>query len=158
MTVILAGLEREMGNEWGGMIFCGISQPERSRGTLIRVIRMKHMMRLAALLPIGAGAWAQTQLPQAPSAVVRPLLLKGGVQVAREQPGAVSLTLDEAIQTGLKNNTALLISLQQERYVHGQILSVGNALLPSLTASAYTRAQEINLAALGFKPGAIEKK
>jgi outer membrane protein TolC len=126
----------------------------------MRVILTRHKAGLGAMLLIGASAGAQThgadsQLPQAPSAVVRPLVLKGGVQVAREQPGTVSLTLDEAIQMGLKNNTALLISLQQERYVHGQILSVGNALVPNLTASGYTQAQEVDLAALGFKPGTI---
>jgi outer membrane protein TolC len=87
--------------------------------------------------------------------VVRSLVLTGGVQVAREQPGAESLTLDEAIALGLKGNTELKVRAEQERFVHGQILSVGSALVPTLRASGYTQAQEIDLAALGFKPGTI---
>jgi outer membrane protein TolC len=103
-----------------------------------------------------ASAGAQTQLPQAPSAVARPLVLTGGVTVAREQSGAVSLTLDEAVQIALKNNSDLKVRLQQERYIHGETYSVGNALVPSLRATVYSRAQEIDLVAMGFKPGTIK--
>ncbi len=95
-------------------------------------------------------------LPSAPSAVLRPLRLAGGVPVAREQPGAVTLTLEQAIGTALKNNAGLAISTQQERLVHGEILTVGNVLAPNLQFSAYSRAQEIDLAAMGFKPGSIK--
>ncbi|WP_232298771.1 TolC family protein [Granulicella tundricola] len=94
-------------------------------------------------------------LPTAPSAVVRPLQLASGVVIPQETPGAMPLTLDQAITLGLKSNAQILIQGQQERSVKGQTLSVENALLPSLTASAYTRAQEINLAAMGFKPSAL---
>ena len=111
---------------------------------------------VARSAPLPAPLLAPDALPQAPSAVVRPLILKGGVVIQQEQPGAVTLTLDQAIEIGLKNNNSIKISLEQEKYVHGQILTVGNALVPSLTASAYTRAQEINLAALGFKPSALK--
>jgi outer membrane protein TolC len=94
-------------------------------------------------------------LPSAPSAVVRPLILTGGVVVEREQPGAVRLTLDEAIATGLRENTEIVLRQQQAKFVHGELLSVGNALAPNLTAEAYGQAQEIDLAALGFKPGTL---
>ena len=95
------------------------------------------------------------QLPTAPSAVARPLQLTGGVIVPREQPGVLTLTLDQAIATALKSNTELLVRAQQERFVHGEILSVGNVLAPNLEFTAYSRAQEIDLAAMGFKPGAV---
>ncbi len=97
-------------------------------------------------------ATAGSSLPQAPSAVVRPLDLSG-VVVAREQAGAIPLTLDQAIATALKSNTELAIRQQQEQFVHGQLFAVGSALTPQLEAKAYTQAQEINLAAMGFKPG-----
>ena len=97
----------------------------------------------------------EVALPSAPSAVVRPISLSGGVTIAREQPGAVTLTLDQAIQIALKNNAGIVIREQQERFVHGEILTVGNVLAPNLEASAYSRAQEINLAAMGFKPGSV---
>ena len=96
---------------------------------------------------------AATQtLPLAPSAVVRPLVLTG-VAIEREQPGVVRLTLDQAIAIALKNNTELTVRAQQENFVHGQTLAVGSALTPNISLEAYTRAQEINLAAMGFKPG-----
>ena len=76
--------------------------------------------------------------------------------IEAEQPGATQLTLDDAIATALKNNTDVKLRLQQERFVHGQELTVLNSLLPTLKASAYVRAQEINLAAMGFKPGSVK--
>jgi len=96
-----------------------------------------------------------TSLPPAPSAVVRPLVLTGGVVVEREQPGAVRLTLDEAVAIALKENTEIVIRGEQTKFVHGQLLTVGNALAPNIKAEAYGQAQEIDLAALGFKPGTL---
>ena len=114
-----------------------------------------------ALAAVAGAAWAQTAgtapnapgnaLPAAPSAVVRPLVLTGGVTVPMEQPGVVQLTLDDAVQTALKGNAQIVVSNEQERSVRGNILTVGNALLPNLGFKAYTQAQEINLAAQGFR-------
>ena len=140
------------------------------------VIQLRQKARRLALLPAAmlltslsapSAALAQaflspaaeagaSRLPQAPSAVLRPLVLQGGVVIEREQPGNVPLALDEAIQLALKNNTQVKIQAAQQQYVHGQILAVGNALLPNLTASGYQQAQEINLAAMGFKPGTLQ--
>jgi outer membrane protein TolC len=94
-------------------------------------------------------------LPPAPSAVVRPLVLTGGVAVQREQPGAVRLTLDDAIATALKENTGIVLSQELTRLDRGEVLTVGNALAPNISAEAYGQAQEIDLAALGFKPGTL---
>lgn len=119
-----------------------------------------QMLLLASTQPdarTGTGpGTGGAQLPQAPSAVVRPLTLAGGVVVVREQPGARALTLDEAVQIALKNNTQLKVRAEQERFVRGEILSVENSLLPSLRAQAYTQTQEINLAAMGFKPNTVK--
>jgi outer membrane protein TolC len=92
----------------------------------------------------------------APSAVSRPLNLIGTGAVDAGQPGANMLTLDQAIQIALKNNTRIKLSTEQERYVAGEQRSTEQALIPSLKVSAYARAQEIDLVALGFKPGAIK--
>jgi outer membrane protein TolC len=102
-----------------------------------------------------ASGFCQTDLPSAPSAVARPLVLTGGVTVEREQPGVVRLTLDDAIAIALKQNTELTIREQQTKYVRGQVLTVGNALAPNIAFTAYGQAQEIDLAALGFKPGTL---
>ena len=155
-----------------------ISQPGAKRGTLKTVTETRQMLfqgsgracrslsvaGVAAL--IGAGACAQQSisvvqetLPQAPSALVRPLVhplvLRGGVKVEQEQPGEVQLTLDDAVRTALEHNTELVVRTQQEKYVHGQVLTVGNALAPNLAVKGYLQAQEIDLAAQGFKPGTL---
>ena len=103
------------------------------------------------------NAQTQPQLPAAPSATVRPLVLTSGMIVPREQPGVLPLTLDDAIATALKNNTQLALSTQNEQSVRGNVLTVENSLLPNLGFKAYSQAQEINLAAQGFKPATLSQ-
>ncbi len=67
------------------------------------------------------------------------------------------LSLDDAIARGEKRNLQMLLTIQNERLVHGELLTVENSLLPSLTAKGQIEAQQINLAALGFKPGSLEE-
>ena len=128
---------------WGGV--------GRARVRVLKVVAL-----IAASIGASAGSAAQSDLPVAPSAVSRPLKLTGGVNVEQEQPGAKSLTLDEAIAIALKNNAEVKIRGEQERFVHGQQLNALNTLLPTISASGYARAQEINLAAQGFKPGTVK--
>jgi outer membrane protein TolC len=49
----------------------------------------------------------------------------------------------------------VLLANQAERAVHGQISTVFYALLPNLRATGYTNAEEIDLAAQGFKPSSL---
>jgi outer membrane protein TolC len=96
-------------------------------------------------------------LPQAPSAIPpsdssRTL---GGTVIPRATDGPLALSLDDAISFGMKNNYQLEALRSEDRQVRGTILTAENALLPSLTASARTETQEINLAALGFKPASL---
>lgn len=67
----------------------------------------------------------------------------------------MSLSLDQAIALGMKHNLQLELARQNQRAVHGEVLTVANNLLPSLTAKASTGTQEINLAAMGFKPASL---
>ena len=96
-----------------------------------------------------SGTQEKTDLPQAP--VPNVAKLPGGVVVERPTPGALPLSLDDAITRGEKHNLQQLLVIQNERMVGGQVLTVKNNLLPSLTAKGYLEAQQINLAALGFK-------
>jgi outer membrane protein TolC len=109
-----------------------------------------------ALALQGPVAGAQTQVAELPQAPV-PNVAKfpGGVAVERATPGALPLSLDDAIARGEKRNLQMLLVIQNERMVRGQVLTVENSLLPSLTAKGYLEAQQIDLAALGFKPGAL---
>jgi outer membrane protein TolC len=79
----------------------------------------------------------------------------GGVTLEQAAAGALPLSLDDAIARGLTRNLQIELDTQTERTVHGEILAVGNSLLPSLRATAYTNAEEIDLAALGFKPSSL---
>jgi outer membrane protein TolC len=79
----------------------------------------------------------------------------GGVVVEQGTPGALPLSLDDAIARGEKRNLQMLLAVQNERLVRGQVLTVKNSLLPNLTAKGEIEAQQINLAALGFKPSEV---
>ena len=104
---------------------------------------------------LASVACAQGALPAAPSAVTRPLQLTPGVMVEREQPGVVSLSLDQAVATALNNNTELIVRNQRELGVKGELLSVESVLTPNISVKAYSQAQEIDLAAMGFKPSTL---
>ncbi len=109
-----------------------------------------------ALILCGGPVVAQTpgaELPQAPMPNVPKL--PGGVTVQRATPGALPLGLDDAIARGEKQNLQMLLTIQNERMVHGELLTAENSLLPSLTAKGELSAQQIDLAALGFRPGSL---
>ena len=95
-------------------------------------------------------------LPAAPTPNPSVMQLAGGVKVERATPGALPLSIDEAIDRGLKHNLNIQLSVQNQQLVHGQVLTVKNNLLPSMTATARTSTQETNLAAMGFKPSSIK--
>jgi outer membrane protein TolC len=79
----------------------------------------------------------------------------GNITVEQATPGPLPLSLDDAIDRGLKQNLQVLLAGQSEQSVRGQVLSVFYNLLPNLKATAYTNAEQINLAALGFKPSSL---
>jgi outer membrane protein TolC len=111
----------------------------------------------AAFLCCGLVAFAEAQekadLPQAP--VPNTVTFPGGVVVEQPVPGALPLSLDDAIDRGEKHNLQMLLVIQNERMVGGEVLTVKNNLLPSLTAKGALAAQQIDLAALGFRPGSL---
>ncbi|HTH53557.1 MAG TPA: TolC family protein [Edaphobacter sp.] len=96
------------------------------------------------------------QLPSAPEPNLPVTRLAGDVVVEQASSQALPLSIDDAVARGLQRNIGILLDQQNQRSVHGQVLQVKNNLLPSMTAQAKTAAQQINLAALGFKPGAVD--
>jgi outer membrane protein TolC len=126
----------------------------------------RKFLPVAALwLSFAAISSAQQQpkpeeLPSAPEPNVAPnapvTRLADGVVVERATPGALPLSIDEAITHGLQHNIGIILDLQNQRSVHGQVLQVKNNLLPTMTAVAKTSTQEINLAALGFNPATTQ--
>lgn len=140
-------------------------------------MRRRRMGTAVALLAMAGAGMARAQqdaaLPMAPSAVVAALpasrdlsfagraqalpaiQFAGGVSVETAGPGALPLSLDDAISRALKQNLQVLLANQSERAVRGQISTVLYYLLPNLRATGYTNAEEIDLAALGFKPASL---
>ena len=105
-----------------------------------------------------AASSALEALPQAPSAVAATngmLRTPGGTLVPRATAGPLALSLDDAIALGIQHNEQLEQLRIQDRLVRGEILTVFNYLLPSVTATAQSNTLEIDLAAMGFKPSAL---
>jgi len=65
-------------------------------------------------------------------------------------PGVLPLSLQEAIDRGLKQNLGLLLSNADIRATRGQRWEQLSALLPHVTAAPYVADSKINLAELGF--------
>ena len=65
-------------------------------------------------------------------------------------PGTISLSLQDAINLGLKNNLGLLLSRADTRAARGQRWEELSALLPHVTAAPYVAESKINLAEIGF--------
>jgi outer membrane protein TolC len=68
----------------------------------------------------------------------------------KQVPGVMPLSLQEAINRGLKQNLGLLLSSADIRFAHGQRWEQLSALLPQVTAGPYLGDSKINLAELGF--------
>jgi outer membrane protein TolC len=81
-------------------------------------------------------------------------LFQGSVATGELSAQPVRLTLDEAIQRGLKNNLGTILSSAQTTAARGERLSQLQALLPSVDASAKETVMQVDLAAQGFRiPG-----
>src|ERR1700723_2588862 len=65
-------------------------------------------------------------------------------------PGVVPLSLQEAIERGLKQNLGLLLSNAHLRPARGQRREQLSALLPHVTAAPYIAESEINIDEIGF--------
>ncbi len=101
-----------------------------------------------------------SDLPSAPRATPAAIeayerSLPGGVKLEQASSTALPLSLDEAITRGLRENVQTVLGRQNERRIRGLQSTAVNALLPTLEAQAYTNTEEINLAAMGFKPQAL---
>lgn len=123
--------------------------------------------------PLFVAAQQSNTLPLAPSAVLAASLKKqagapagapgmtvpteftNNLSVQAATPGTLALSLDDAIARGVAKNLQMQLATETQRTVSGEILSVGNNLLPNIRASAFTEAEELNLAAMGFKPASL---
>lgn len=81
----------------------------------------------------------------------------GSVTSGKASPEVLRLSLDEAVQMGLRQNLGLVMQQQSQRATEAETLTAFNALLPSISAQAQTSVQQIDLIALGLKPSTIAR-
>ncbi|HEY4354595.1 MAG TPA: TolC family protein [Acidobacteriaceae bacterium] len=107
---------------------------------------------------LGAVTAVQQQLSQ-PGPNVTPQnsndpSFKGSLVRDKATAGVLPLTLDDAIQRGLRNNLGLILQGSSEKQANGQRLQQLQHLLPTATGSVSYELEQVNLAAYGLKfPG-----
>jgi outer membrane protein TolC len=102
---------------------------------------------------------AQQQLSQTgpsvrPSSGTQDSSFKGSLVTGKATSDVLSLSLDDAIQRGLRANLGLILQSSSEKQANGQRLQQLQELLPTITAQASIEVEQVNLAAYGLKfPG-----
>jgi outer membrane protein TolC len=105
---------------------------------------------VALLAPAGSGAQAPPSFNAGPTASS----FQGSVATGDATAQAVDLTLDEAIQRGLKTNLGIILSGTQTAAVRGQQFSQLQSLLPSVDGSLKDSVMQTDLPAEGLRiPG-----
>ncbi len=79
----------------------------------------------------------------------------GNFPVEKAVDGPLHLSLDDAIALGLARNVRLKYVRANQRAVRGYTGQITNALIPNLEFRAASSSQEVDLAALGFKPNLV---
>src|ERR1700734_1423855 len=79
---------------------------------------------------------------------------KGSVVTGKATDGVLDLSLDDAIQRGLRQNLGLILQNSAVKNANGQRLEELQALLPTVNATASIQVQQVNLASYGLSfPG-----
>lgn len=125
-------------------------------------IDSKHSSRYfcaCALLALGLASGLAFRLdgqavpPPTPGGITV-LTYQGGVPQGEVSPQTLELSLDDAIQRGLRNNLGLILAGTQTSAARGQRLSQLQSLLPDVEMDAKEAVQQVSLAALGIRgPG-----
>lgn len=94
---------------------------------------------------------APTQLPTAitGSSAQNPFL---GSTPQKAVPGVLALSLQDALQRGLRYNLGLLLSNQGQRQAEGARLAARSRLLPDITTRTSYMAEQVDLATFGIPP------
>jgi outer membrane protein TolC len=75
---------------------------------------------------------------------------KGSIVTGKATDGVLDLSLDDAVQRGLRQNLGLILQNSAVKNANGQRLEELQALLPTVNASASIQVQQISLAAFGL--------
>ena len=112
---------------------------------------------------LGTAVQAQQQLAQ-PGPAISPSSnttqngidssYRGSLVTGKATSDVLPLTLDDAIQRGLRSNLGLILQSSNQRQANGQRLEELQSLLPTVTGDASITVEQLNLAAEGLKfPG-----
>jgi len=107
-----------------------------------------------AALGILPGARAHAQMPN-PSSAANPFW--GSVTVEPVTGGPLTLTLDGAVERGLKNNLGLKEAQDAQKVLEGEKNEALQEFLPSIELEGDTGYHMLDLAALGFSPKVVSK-
>lgn len=101
------------------------------------------------------GAMQQLSAPTGQSpASPTPDSFRGSVVEGKATGQPIDLSLDDAVQRGLRTNLGILLQSTSQQNAHGQQLEQLQALLPTVTGDASIEVEQVNLAAFGLKfPG-----
>ncbi len=116
--------------------------------------RLGHFVFAVAAGCIALSARAHAQAPN-PTSAANPFW--GSVTVEPVTAEPLKLSLDEAIQRGLKNNLGLREAENGEKILHGEKNEALQEFLPSIELEGDTGYYMHDLAALGFSPKVIGK-
>jgi len=102
-----------------------------------------------------ASGLLAAQTPQAPNQTAQTASsFHGSVTAGEASAQAIDLSLDEAIQRGLKTNLGIILSGTQTAAARGERLSQLQSLLPSVDASGKETVMQVDLPAEGLRiPG-----
>lgn len=124
-----------------------------SNGKLVRFL-------ITSALACAGGHLAAQQVGPEPITTYQPLpgpatqpnasQFQGSVVQGQASPTPVALTLEDAINRGLRANLGLLVSTQADRETQATRIRTLAALLPEVTAGATTVEEQINLKTFGF--------
>jgi outer membrane protein TolC len=122
------------------------------------VVRSEASLRLvcAGALIFGAVASHAQTYPTSPSSTPAQSIPGGtanpfaGSVPAKIVPGVLPISLQDAIERGLKQNLGLLLSRADVRFARGQRWQELSALLPHVTADPYIAASKVNIEEAGL--------
>lgn len=114
---------------------------------------VRRLMRRVSILLLFIGSWAlqpaHAQMSGSTERSVSPFL--GSVAEGEATSTPLKLSLDQAIQTGLRCNLGAVLSGERERGARGQRLVALSELLPEVDGHIRESSQQTNIAAFGFK-------
>jgi outer membrane protein TolC len=113
------------------------------------------ILSVGLILALCPNQSAAQTAPAAPTAAqAGPSSYQGSVTVGEASAQSIDLTLDDAIQRGLRNNLGVILSANQTAAAHGQRLSQLQSLLPSVDGTIKEAEMQVDLAAQGLRfPG-----